>query len=84
MSLDPETEERLWNRLHEESIGKDQPDRMVRIGNIARQELPCSLESAKQTVRKWDNNGLVQSFSGGMRAILTSKGKETETLHLSH
>lgn len=83
MSLDTQAEERLWNRLREESIEKDQPKRTVRVGNIARQEIPGSLEAAKQTVRKWDNRGLVNSFSGGMRATLTPEGRDTESLHLT-
>lgn len=79
MSLDSNAEQRLWSRLREESIGQSQPKKTVRVGHIARTEIPGSLESAKQTVRAWDNRGLVNSFSGGMRAVLTEKGRNTES-----
>lgn len=56
----------------------NEQDRRVRLTYKAVQSLPIHKHWACDTVKKWDNRGLVNAYNNGAQATLTERGVETE------
>jgi Mn-dependent DtxR family transcriptional regulator len=72
-------EQRLWDRLKQET--NNETDHTVRISRIADRELPVPNKKwVTDTVKSWENRGLVVAKQNGAQARLTEDGVTTEVV----
>jgi Mn-dependent DtxR family transcriptional regulator len=76
--MNEQQRQRLWDRLKTET--EYDCGRTVRLAKIACDEMPVHKEEVVNTIQHWRNRGLVESYHGDTRVILTDKGKETDQL----
>ena len=73
-----DVELRLWRMLKDAC--NNEPHHMVRIAKLADDHLPVPHKQwTVETVRRWDNMGLVFAQENGAHASLTEEGVRTET-----
>lgn len=73
-----EVELRMWRMLKDSA--NDEPHHRVRIAKLADGHLPVPHKQwTTQTVKRWQNMGLVIAYENGAHAALTEDGVLTDT-----